>query len=54
MSKIQNEMMTDIQTMYDAGDKTHTTVLLMKEAASNMEAERQKMVKNNIFLNICL
>lgn len=49
MSKIQGEMVTDFQYMYEQNDKSNTTVLLMKEAASTMEAERQKMVHINNF-----
>ena len=46
MSKLQNEITTDIGSMYPSDDHLHTTVALIKEASSNGEINRQKMVLN--------
>lgn len=45
MSKLQNEIVTDMSSMYPADDRMHTTVALLKEASNNAETNRVKMAE---------
>jgi len=45
MSKLQNEIVVDINSLYSSDDRSYTTVSLIKEAATSGETNRQKMTE---------
>eukprot|EP00026_Physarum_polycephalum_P008064 Phypoly_transcript_08141.p1 GENE.Phypoly_transcript_08141~~Phypoly_transcript_08141.p1 ORF type:complete len:395 (-),score=82.91 Phypoly_transcript_08141:280-1464(-) len=45
LSKLQNDITDDINSMYPSDDRLYTTVSLVKEAARSAESNRQKMVE---------